>query len=159
DHQSIDAKDAIDSEKKARALLADLKDGQKVTIDYLRDGKKNSVTVTAERREAWNWPQFMNQDPDHPFLPKDFNERIRADVERAQREAERVAERNQKQVQQQVERATREATREAERDAMKHTRDIRLAMPWWGLNLAPLNADLGRYFGTDKGVLVIAADN
>ena len=33
-----------------------------------------------------------------------------------------------------------------------------MAMPWWGLNLAPLNADLGRYFGTDKGVLVIAAD-
>ena len=32
-------------------------------------------------------------------------------------------------------------------------------MPWWGLNLAPLNADLGHYFGTDKGVLVIAADN
>ena len=28
--------------------------------------------------------------------------------------------------------------------------------PWWGLNLAPLNPDLGRYFGTDKGVLVLS---
>jgi hypothetical protein len=37
--------------------------------------------------------------------------------------------------------------------------NLHITMPWWGLNLAPLNADLGHYFGTDKGVLVIAADN
>ncbi|MCB1576055.1 MAG: hypothetical protein KDI81_01585, partial [Xanthomonadales bacterium] len=30
-------------------------------------------------------------------------------------------------------------------------------MPWWGLNLASLNPDLGRYFGTDSGVLVLSA--
>jgi hypothetical protein len=55
-------------------------------------------------------------------------------------------------MEQQVEHATREA--------MKHVpSNLHIAMPWWGLNLAPLNADLGRYFGTDKGVLVIAADN
>ncbi|MEO6171885.1 MAG: PDZ domain-containing protein, partial [Arenimonas sp.] len=31
------------------------------------------------------------------------------------------------------------------------------AMRWQGLNLASLDAQLGRYFGTDKGVLVISA--
>jgi hypothetical protein len=56
-------------------------------------------------------------------------------------------------MQAEVERATREAMKNMPRD-----RPLRIAMPWWGLNLAPLNADLGRYFGTDKGVLVIAAD-
>ncbi len=31
-------------------------------------------------------------------------------------------------------------------------------MPWSGLSLVELNPDLGVYFGTDKGVLVISAD-
>ena len=30
--------------------------------------------------------------------------------------------------------------------------------PWWGINLAELNPDLGRYFGTDQGVLVLSTD-
>jgi hypothetical protein len=33
------------------------------------------------------------------------------------------------------------------------------SMPWWGLNLASLNADLGGYFGTDHGVLVLSTDD
>ncbi|MDE1961915.1 MAG: PDZ domain-containing protein [Xanthomonadaceae bacterium] len=48
------------------------------------------------------------------------------------------------------------------RDTMHHAhdgmRELRLLTPWWGLNLAPLNPDLGGYFGTDKGVLVLSAD-
>ena len=48
-------------------------------------------------------------------------------------------------------------------DAMRHANggmhELHLMTPWWGLNLATLNPDLGGYFGTDKGVLVIAADN
>lgn len=48
------------------------------------------------------------------------------------------------------------------RDAMHHANDgmrqLRLMTPWWGLNLAALNPDLGGYFGTDKGVLVLSAD-
>lgn len=152
DHKPIAADSVLESERKARGFLADLKDGQKVTIDYLRDGKKGVATVEAKRREAWNWPMLMNEDPEHPFLPKDFNERISADVERAQREAERAYERDHERMEQQVEHATREAMKRV--PPMSH-----IAMPWWGLNLVPLNADLGRYFGTDKGVLVIAADD
>ena len=47
-------------------------------------------------------------------------------------------------------------------DAMHHAgdgmRELRLLTPWWGLNLAALNPELGGYFGTDKGVLVLSAD-
>ncbi|HEY7871769.1 MAG TPA: PDZ domain-containing protein [Rudaea sp.] len=47
-------------------------------------------------------------------------------------------------------------------DAMHHAnigmRELHLMTPWWGLNLATLNPDLGGYFGTDKGVLVLSAD-
>lgn len=47
-------------------------------------------------------------------------------------------------------------------DAMRHAGDgmqeLRLLTPWWGLNLAALNPDLGGYFGTDNGVLVLSAD-
>ncbi len=47
-------------------------------------------------------------------------------------------------------------------DAMRHAsdgmRELRLLTPWWGLNLAALNPDLGGYFGTDQGVLVLSAD-
>jgi hypothetical protein len=40
-------------------------------------------------------------------------------------------------------------------DGMRH---LRLLTPWWGLNLTSLNPDLGGYFGTDQGVLVLSAD-
>ncbi|HSN00386.1 MAG TPA: PDZ domain-containing protein, partial [Rudaea sp.] len=47
-------------------------------------------------------------------------------------------------------------------DAMHHAhagmRELRLLTPWWGLNLAALDPDLGGYFGTDQGVLVLSAD-
>jgi S1-C subfamily serine protease len=152
---AIDGKAVGKSTSDARNALANLKDGQDVTLAYARGDQKGTVRIKAQRREAWGWPMLMNEDPEHPFLPKDFNARIKADVERAQREAERTYDRDHVRMEQQAERATREA--------MKHIPNqhamVRLGMPWWGLNLAPLNADLGRYFGTDKGVLVIAADN
>ncbi|NII12046.1 PDZ domain-containing protein [Oleiagrimonas sp. C23AA] len=31
-------------------------------------------------------------------------------------------------------------------------------MPWWGLHLAPLDGELGSYFGTHKGALVLSSD-
>ncbi|HEV7491792.1 MAG TPA: PDZ domain-containing protein [Rhodanobacteraceae bacterium] len=153
DQQTLAAAKPGESLEKARTLLGNLKEGQDISIDFLRGTQKGTVKFAAERREAWNWPLMMNEDSEHPFLPKDFNERIHAQVELATREAERVAQHDTKQMQAEVERATHEAIKNMPRD-----HQLRIAMPWWGLNLAPLNADLGRYFGTDKGVLVIAAD-
>lgn len=151
DHKPIDGKDVIESVDRARGLLRDLRTGQKVTIDYLRDGRKGSVTFAAERREAQNWPLVMSDDPEHPMPPKDFSERMRADVERATKDAEREFARDHARYEKQVERATREAMR-------REPNQMHVPMPWWGLNLAALNTDLGRYFGADKGVLVLSTD-
>lgn len=146
----------------ARERLANLKENQSVSIEYLRGAQKGVVTLSAERRQAWNWPALMNEDPEHPFLPKDFNERIRADVERATREAERSTLDKEK-IRAVVEQAHHEAMRANSnqvREAMEQARQaMRHEMPWWGINLAPVDADLGRYFGIDKGALVISTDN
>jgi C-terminal processing protease CtpA/Prc len=152
DKQPVAANSPEAALTKARELLGDLKEDQKVAIEYLRGAQKGSVTFAAERREAWNWAQMMNEDPDHPFLPKDFNERMRTEMQRAQREA--FTEKDRDHI-----RADVEMARAVARASAKNARTMsRLTMPWWGLNLAPLNADLGRYFGTDKGVLVMSAD-
>src|SRR5690606_7317117 len=100
----------------------------------------------------------MNQDPNHPLLPEDFDERVRADVERAREDARRAM-RDDGRRRADIERA-RAATRSPQmRAAMERAREaMRYSLPWWGLNLAPVNADLGRYFGTDRGALVMAAD-
>jgi len=151
DKQPVDRKDADASYEKAHTLLANLKPGQNVRIDYVRGKDNGTVTLAAVRREAMNWPLVMSDDPEHPMLPKDFDERVRANVERATREAERRYERDQARYERQATQATR--------DAMKHMpKQLHVPMPWWGLNLAALNADLGRYFGTEKGVLVLATD-
>ena len=155
--------------EKAHTLLANLKAGQNVSINYQRGSDTGVVTLAAERREAWNWPMLINDDPEHSLLPKDFDERIRGEIDRAQREAQHGAARDKAHIQADVERAQREAERAMEHDKARMQADVshatreamrqmRTTMPWWGLNLAPLNAELGRYFGTDKGVLVIAAD-
>ena len=145
DKQSVDADGARASYQKAHTLLANLKPGQNVRIDYRRGNDKGSVTLAAVRREAINWPLVMSDDPEHPMLPKDFDERVRRNVERA-------FERDRDRIERQTERATREAMKRV-------PGPMHIPMPWWGLNLAALNADLGRYFGTDKGVLVLSADD
>ncbi len=91
DHQPVVDKSSKASYEKALTLLANLKAGQNVSINYLRGNDTGVVTVAAERREAWNWPMLINDDPKHSLLPKDFDERMRAEIERAQREAERTA--------------------------------------------------------------------
>ncbi len=53
-----------------------------------------------------------------------------------------------------VERIVREA-----RDGARQARfAVRSFTPWWGLNLASLDKDLGSYFGTDKGALLLGSD-
>ncbi len=139
----------------ARRQLQDLKVDQPVKLALSRDGKNVDVTVTAARREALNWPKVMiGSEADFADLGVD-PERIRREVERSM-DPERIR--------REVERSLRHAQVDIDRhvrDAgnLQQLRDLRInLMPWWGMNLAPLNPDLAGYFGTSDGVLVLSAD-
>jgi len=141
---AIDGK-ALAGDEDADEHLHDLKIGQKLKLTLLRDGKKNDITVTAERREPFNFGFAFGEDgdatygPGHPPpLPPDFDKHIRHQVDTAMRNVD-VA----------------KLAGEHARHAMEH---LNFSSPWWGLNVASLNPDLGSYFGTDKGVLVLSAD-
>jgi predicted metalloprotease with PDZ domain len=161
DGQPVKSGDAPATLAKAKSRLADLKEEQQIRIAYQRGKQRGEVTLRAERRKAWTWPALMNPDPDHPLLPEDFDERVRSDVERAQHDAERAL-RDRDRMRVEIDRARQQVAhvdmKEAHAEMEKARRAMRHAMPWWGLNLAPMNADLGRYFGSDKGALVISAD-
>lgn len=132
DGKPIDIKHGDDSIPQ----FANLKIGQMVKLTIRRNDSKieSNIGVKAERREPFNLAYALGNP-----LPKDFDKNIRVQVEQAMREAH-VAQR---------------AGDEA-RKAMVH---FRFSTPWWGLNLVSLNPDLGHYFGTDKGVLVLSADD
>jgi len=128
--------------------LRDLKVDQQVRLTLVRDGKNIDVTVKAERREPYNFA-FAFGDNELKELGKldglngkfgeDFERRVRLQAEQAVERA-RIAEK----------------AGEKARHMVEH---YNFSMPWWGLNLASLNADLGGYFGTDHGVLVLSTDD
>ena len=119
--------------------LGELKVDQTIKLGVLRDGKTMDIAVKAERREPFNMAYALGDGDMHDFehLPPDFDKRIHERVEQAMQRAH-VAER-----------ASESATH-----ALEH---LSFSSPWWGLNLASLNADLGSYFGADHGVLVLSA--
>lgn len=158
--QKISARDRDASLAQARSLLDGLKAGQEVRLGWRRDGKAQpELKLAAERREAAQWARLFvdrSEGPDGTRLriedgglPPDLDEKVRRATAHARL-------------------AATDASRHAERahviaiDAGKHADLARLdivrdAMPWWNINLASLNPDLGRYFGTDEGVLVLQA--
>ncbi|HEY0231292.1 MAG TPA: PDZ domain-containing protein [Dokdonella sp.] len=158
-----------DSAKFLNDALRNLKVDQEVILVVQRDGKPAEIKVKAERREPYNFADAFGAEMGADGkLPADFNERMRAVVEQATHQAE-VSAKEREQIRADVERARAEARQaqketgraqiEAQRAARDAEREMRRAMPWWGLNLAPVNPELGRYFGTDKGALVISAEN
>jgi hypothetical protein len=131
--------------------LRDLKIDQQVKLGLVRDGKDVDVTVKAERREPYNFA-FAFGDNDMKDLGKldkldALNGKFGEDFER----------RVQVQVEQAVERA--KIAEKAGEKAHRLVERYNFSMPWWGLNLASLNSDLGGYFGTDHGVLVLSTDD
>jgi|GEM_PF-332023 len=153
-------------------VLHDLKVGQEVKVTVVRDGKKVDTTMKAERREPFN----MSLAIDHAELgklkrldemqalgelgaelPPDYERRIEMQVEEATRQAERQAERSAQHSQIDRERSVRIAE-QANEQVLRAMQRVKVSMPWWGLNLANLNPDLGAYFGTDHGVLVLSTD-
>ncbi len=127
----------------ARRRLSGLKEGDAVRLAYRRGGQaQTDLVLKAARREAWNWPRLFDADDDHSPQPDDLDERLRSATERASAAASAAA----------------SVHLDHDRLRADLERALHESMPWWGLNLAPLNADLGRYFGTDKGALVLSAD-
>lgn len=156
DGKALPRTDSRAAHAEARRLLADLDVGENVRLGYRRNGGDvREVTLAAERRAALNWQ--------HLFVDS--------------QEADARIERNVHVIERDVARADREVRYEHAREAMNEAREamremrhqlgdsqhgkalagMRMGMPWWGINLVPLNPGLGRYFGTDQGVLVLSA--
>lgn len=139
------AKDPADGLREARAHFGNLKEGQEVRIAWERGAKAQpELKLKAARRAAYNWQQVVLGEPGNAVRLDEMDEETRAQVDRALDAARSI---DHQKIRADVDRAMRSA-----QVAMRH------AMPWWGLNLVPLNPDLGRYFGTDKGALVVSAD-
>jgi len=148
----------------ARAAIGELKAGDKVRLDVMRDGKPLNYEIAAERRESWNWPMLAGGMPGiAPPAGIDIEipnievivEDARMDAEMARehaqiaREAAEGARWSAQVAQGDAERAMRDAVRESRRVMVFRNGDL------FDLKLAPLNAELGRYFGSNEGVLVL----
>jgi membrane-associated protease RseP (regulator of RpoE activity) len=135
------------------SILRNLKVDQDLIVDVRRDDKMLKFPLKAERREPYVIADAIG---DAPLAPE-----MRADIARAQRDAQR-AERDAQRIDAEKIRADAQMARadaQAARANAEHMRiEIRRNMPWWGLNMAPLNAELGHYFGAEKGALVLAAN-
>jgi S1-C subfamily serine protease len=131
--------------REARDRLGELKDGQQVRLTYERAGKvQPELTLKAARREAYNWPRVVVGDAEVVRM-QDLDKTIREQVERA-REAAASIDYD----------SLRDHVAKATADAQSAMRRV---MPWWGLNLVAINPDLGRYFGSDHGALVVSVDS
>jgi hypothetical protein len=153
---SVDGKPlAQDGEGSITWPLRDLKVDQQVRIGLVRDGKSSEVAVKAERREPYNFA-FAFGDNDL----KDLGMLGKLDGLHSTLESQEFQRRMQTQVEHAMDRA-RIAEKAGEKAGEKVRRSLErfnISMPWWGLNLASLNADLGGYFGTEHGVLVLSSD-
>ena len=128
------------------SLLADnMLAGQPVKLSVLRNGKTLQFHVTPERFQAQDWQALA-----------------RTAQTAAQRSLEKF---NSPEFRKQLDRSIEDAMKQSEKaraEIAAHWKDSdldsRWFAPWWGLNLASLNPQLGGYFGTDRGALVLSND-
>ena len=127
--------EAVDN---ARKLLGDLKQGQVVKLHYARQGKTYDASVKAD---AIRRVMVINRDGDGPMGHDGMYKRTMVMPPGVEMDIERMG---------------------PMRDCAPGNDDCGLptlyqAFRWQGLNLASLDASLGHYFGTDKGVLVLSS--
>jgi hypothetical protein len=131
---------SIAGERPALALreaLKDLKDGDKVSVSYLRAGKTLSTEIVAARQGSFEWlagPNartfvFESDAGQSIHFPPDMDPEIEAIVERAAGAAGGL----------QV--------------------NVMTGPAFGGLRLSSLNDGLGRYFGATEGALVLEVDS
>ena len=135
--------EAVDS---ARAMLGALKQGQIVQLGYARAGKTGSASVKADN--ITRMMMFHRDDGDGAMPGMQGND------DRHERMHEQMMMMPQN-IEMEVERAG------PMRNCAPGNDDCQLpalyeAFRWQGLNLASVDAALGHYFGTNKGVLVLS---
>ncbi len=124
---------------KARELLSDLKIGQKMQLGYARAGKAGQADVKVESIGS----MMMYSDKGAGFAPRAdaHSKRMTMTAPNDRENIEIIA--------------FSDCKKSGKNDCAPPR--IFEAMRWQGLNLASLDPQLGRYFGTDKGVLIISA--
>lgn len=171
---AVDGKPLATNDRSPIAALAGLPPGKPVRLTVSRHGKTLHVTATPERFQADDWQSIarLAERAADEATARVRSPQFQADIQR--RVDASLAQIRSPAFDQQLQRTIDEAMRSASAavedaarahaDAVKAGRDghawfVVGGSPWWGLNLAPLNPDLGRYFGTDHGVLVLSRNN
>jgi S1-C subfamily serine protease len=148
----------------ARTRIAGHDDKSKVQLRYSRDGHEQTVAVAPK---AGDRLMFIGEDAQHDW------QAMQADMAAAKvaaveaRAAIPAARRAAAEARVEAARAAAEATHvaaiapEVRREIVRMGADgkfpvIAEALRWNGLNLASIDPKLGKYFGTDKGVLVLS---
>lgn len=154
--------------------------GKSIRLGVERGGKKLHLDVTPERMQAADWqatvraaelaanqavasvqsPEFRKRlqqsidDATAEVRSPEFQQHLQQSIDDAMKSASAALDSAA------IARESASAAREAAIKAGEQGHHWAIFMsPWWGLNLAPLNADLGRYFGTDRGVLVLSRND
>ncbi|WP_345294419.1 PDZ domain-containing protein [Luteimonas vadosa] len=136
----------------ARKLLRGMEAGKPLRLGYLRDGREAAVNVTPKMDDqVFVWRDDGNSDGalDGPmFIARDHDGDIDIETVLAER-SPGVA----PQIRREIVRIGPDGKcKGKDCDAPR----LLSALRWNGLNLATVDARLGRYFGTDRGVLVLS---
>ena len=142
---SIDGKQVLGSSaelrlENARMLLGNLSTKLPVKIAYVRAGQAGTVSVTPKSQRGQVWVNSHRGTPEPDVMMHRSHDGHAPGV---------------------APEVNREVIRIISGDNCKggdcRTPMLMEAMRWNGLNLASVDAKLGRYFGTDRGVLVLSA--
>jgi S1-C subfamily serine protease len=139
---------AVEDPEALVAALRGIQKGQAVNVGYLRDGRSASAAVIADElpgRAAFDWTGESGIRAPHPH---DVRKRVEIITEDVSENGVRVVTRSPRAMQ-----VFTCVNGEGDCDA----RVIRQAFRFRGLNLSSLDADLGRYFGTEQGALLVGA--
>jgi PDZ domain len=134
-----------------------LEEGQSVKLSVLREGKTQQFDLKAERRESWDWASMLGSMPDlgATLAP------LAKIHERGDNKTIEVIVNGESHTLPGDGSGTRVFHFETDDGKDHHSERIELVppfrrgAPWASLNLSTLNPELGRYFGTDHGVLVL----
>lgn len=177
---TVDGKPVGSFDASSEAALRTAEVGKSIRLGVERAGKRLHVDVTPERMQAGDWqatvraaelaanqavasvqsPEFRKRlqqsidDATASVQSPEFRRHIQQSIDDAMKSASAAIDSAA------IARESASAARAAAIEAGGQSHHWAVFMsPWWGLNLAPLNADLGRYFGTDRGVLVLSRDD